>query len=167
MHLVYIVSVFLHILAATIWVGGLVFMSAVLFPLLRHPDWREKALPLIRSGGKRFRSMGWACLLTLVATGTFSLVYRGWLSAGAGFWQGSIGTVLTLKLVLAGLVLTLSAVHDFYIGPAAARIPASERQGPEALRLRRAASWMGRANLLLSVVIVLLATMLMRGVPQF
>ena len=37
---------------------------------------------------------------------------------------------------------------------------------PEALRLRKSASWFGRINVLLGLVAVLMGVMIVRGVPM-
>jgi len=41
----YLLAVSLHILAACVWIGGMVFLAAVLLPVLREPEYRGAALP--------------------------------------------------------------------------------------------------------------------------
>ncbi len=65
----YEVSVSLHILAACVWVGGMIFLAAVVLPILRQPGYRSVAVPLIQAAGIRFRWVGWMALGTLVLTG--------------------------------------------------------------------------------------------------
>ncbi|HEU4618328.1 MAG TPA: DUF4149 domain-containing protein [Gammaproteobacteria bacterium] len=162
------IAISFHILAAVIWIGGAIFLAAVLVPVLRDPALRPHAPELIRRAGVRFRNLGWACLLILVATGAVNLGRWGvdWPRfTSAALWSTAWGRILALKLGLVVVVLALSAMHDFVVGP---RARARMRQAPgsrEAMRLRRCAGWMGRLNVLLGVVIVALAVMLTRGPP--
>jgi hypothetical protein len=57
-------------------------------------------------------------------------------------------------------MIAVSAAHDFVWGPAASRTGAGS---PEALRLRRQAALLGRANVILGLVVVAAAVRLARG----
>ncbi len=167
MQSLYIASVFLHIIAAVVWLGGMFFLVLVVVPWLRAGN-RAQAGAFLRDTGIRFRSVGWACLLTLLGTGSINL----WLRrvrlpdfADPEWLATPFGRAITLKLVLFALVLAISVVHDFRVGPAATRAMRDDPGGPEALRLRRAASWMGRANTVLALLLVFLGVVLVRGWP--
>lgn len=60
MHTIYLLSVWLHIIAAMIWVGGICFLAFALVPVLHKPEHRRQALTLIQETGRRFRNVGWA-----------------------------------------------------------------------------------------------------------
>jgi putative copper export protein len=117
----YFLSVWIHIIAATIWVGGMLFLVLVVVPWLRRGD-PASAGKMLRETGARFRNVGWVCFGLLLLTGTFNLWVRGvrlpdftrteWLSSGFG------GTVVA-KLALFAGVLVVSVVHDFFVGPRA------------------------------------------------
>jgi hypothetical protein len=83
----------------------------------------------------------------------------------AAFWQGSFGRTLTIKLMLVAAILVISAFHDFSLGPRAAWAWEVDAGSAETLRLRRQAARLGRANLLLALIVVLLGIMLVRGAP--
>ena len=162
----YLLSVWLHILAAAVWIGGIVFLSLVLVPVSRNPDYRSVASSIIQGTGIRFRVVGWICLSVLILSGVFNLYYRGF--GFIGFFrgllgQGSFGTVLTIKLLLVSIILLISAIHDFLIGPKAMSLWQADPTSPEALRLRRLASLIGRANLILALLVVALGVVLVRG----
>lgn len=167
MQALYVTSVFAHILAAVVWLGGMFFLMLVVVPWLRAGN-RAQAGAFLRDTGIRFRGVGWACLLTLLATGSLNLWFRRvrlshltdpqWLAT-------PFGRAVALKLLLFGVVLAISVIHDFRVGPAATRAMREEPGGPDALRLRRAASWMGRANTVLAVILVFLGVVLVRGWP--
>ena len=72
----YIVSVWTHIVAATIWIGGMLFLVLVLIPALRGLDNRGLAATLVHHVGVRFRGIGWLSLLLLVLTGAVNLAMR-------------------------------------------------------------------------------------------
>ncbi|MFT5122996.1 MAG: putative copper resistance protein D [Kiritimatiellia bacterium] len=167
MHTVYVISVFLHILAAITWIGGALFIALVLVPLLRRPDMREQAGQILRLSGRRLKIIGWVSLLVLLITGVVNVHCRGWLSAMGTeiFWQRREAQALGLKLGMVGLILVIAFVHDFFIGTRAAKAMSLDRTSPEARRLRFAASWMGRINLLLGIGVVFLGVLLVRGVP--
>ncbi len=160
-------SVWLHILAAAAWLGGMVFLALVLVPVMRRSEYREQASRLVHLTGVRFRTIGWICLGVLVATGFTSLWYRGigWAAlSNAGFWATPFGSLLGWKLLVVAVVLALSAYHDFRIGPRATAAGQAEPGSAEALKLRRQASWMGRLNLLLAMAAVVLGVLLVRGI---
>ena len=54
MRTLYLVSVWLHILAAMAWVGGMLFLVAVLVPLLRTPAMRPQATALFHGWARAF-----------------------------------------------------------------------------------------------------------------
>lgn len=167
MHALYLVSVWLHILAASAWVGGMFFIVLVVVPWLRRGG-RERAGTFLRDTGERFRAVGWTCFAVLLVTGSFNLWVRGvrladflrpeWLSS-------PFGKTLLLKLAAFTLVLGISAAHDFFVGPRATRTLELDGRAPESVRFRRQASLLGRINALLALAIVALAVMLVRGPP--
>jgi uncharacterized membrane protein len=166
MRTVYLVSVWLHIVAATAWIGGMLFLVLVLVPLLRRPSTREHATELFHAIGIQFRRVGWIALGTLVVTGVVNLLGRGYSSADVftgRVFEGPWGARLAEKVGLVVLILVSGVVHDFFVGPKAVRL-ARERdaRGEERERYRRAASWMGRATLLLALAVVALAVTLVR-----
>lgn len=165
MHGLYLFSVWLHILAAMVWVGGMLFLVFVLVPVLRGSATPQEAARFVRATGLRFRSVGWVALCVLVATGFSNIFLRGISPAdlvSGGFWSSGWGHVLGVKLVLVAVVLILSLVHDFRVGPRASTALAANPTSPEALKLRKAASWMGRFNVLLGLAIVALGVVLAR-----
>ena len=115
----YIISVFLHIIAATVWIGGALFLVFVLVPVIRKPDLQQHAPVLLQLSGRRFKHVGWISLVVLLVTGLINLYFKGFLVAmGTGdLWSMPVGHVVATKLVVVAIILVLSLVHDFYIGP--------------------------------------------------
>ena len=161
----YLVSVWLHIVAVTIWVGGMLFLTLVVVPWLRGPG-RATGIAFLRASGRRFRAIAWLCFAILLVTGSFNLHMRGvgLASFADSDWLGSsFGRTVLYKLGLFAVVLILSALHDFVMGPRATAALERDPSSAEALRLRKAASWFGRLNLLLGLLLVLFGVMIVRG----
>jgi putative copper export protein len=163
MSLLYQLSVFVHILSAIIWIGGMLFLALVIVPATRGLPPPERAA-LFSAVGQRFRTVGWVCIGLLLVTGVINSAYRGvtWDNVlTAELWTSPFGRVLSLKLAVVAVMLTLSLYHDFVIGPRSVRV----MTGPEAQQLRRLASYVGRIEAILALVVVALAIMLVRGLP--
>jgi putative copper export protein len=166
MYAFYLLSVWLHIIAAAVWLGGMAFLALVIVPVMRKPEYREQASNLMQQTGLRFRWVGWICLSLLVLSGSFQLVQRGfgWDDVWSGnLFTGASGHTLGLKLLLVTTILGISAGHDFFIGPRATAVGQAAPGSPEALRLRSWASWIGRLNMLLALIVVALGVLLVRG----
>lgn len=167
MHALYVTSVFLHVLAAVVWIGGMFFLVLVVVPWLRSGN-RAVGSKLLRDTGIRFRNVGWACFAVLLGTGILNLGLRGVgfaHFARPGWLTSPFGRAVLLKIGLFAAVLVVSAIHDFAVGPRATRVMEADPGGPEAVRLRRAASWLGRLNVLLALGLLFLGVVLVRGWP--
>jgi copper resistance protein D len=157
---VYQLSVYVHVLSAIVWVGGMLFLALVVAPATRGLAPPDRAR-LFEGVGRRFRAVGWACVALLTATGLVNVAYRGvtFESVTDGrLLDSPFGRVLGLKLLVVAAMLALSVVHDFWLGPAAVR-------SGDGARLRRPAALLARANGLLALVVVFLAVALVRGLP--
>lgn len=165
----YQLSTLLHVLSAIVWVGGMLFLALVMVPVARKLQPAERGM-LVGAIGRRFRVIGWVCIALLIVTGVVNASYRGvtWGSIISGqIAVSDFGWLLAVKVGLVVVMIVLSAVHDFAIGPASTR--ALERKDADAAReaaaLRRKASWLGRLNAVLALVVVALAVALVRGLP--
>ncbi|WP_457554545.1 DUF4149 domain-containing protein [Candidatus Pyrohabitans sp.] len=147
----YIFSVWVHLLAAMLWLGGMLFLIFVLVPALRGESGELRGR-LVDTVGLRFRTVGWICLLLLLLTGSANILLRGY---------SLTGTLLIAKLALFGVILVLSFIHDFVIGPRATRAMASGSEDAE--KLRRLSAIIGIINTLLALAVVALAIKLVRG----
>lgn len=174
----YQVAVFIHLASAIIWVGGSLFLALVLIPALRRfmpaagqppPD---IALPpdLLGTIARRFRLISWICIVFLVATGLYILPTRYGIGFADFFSLGGhfVGT-LQVKVGLVAIVIWLSVIHDFIIGPLTSRLLDEMRSGatpPGYLPfLRKCVIWIARINVLLMILIVIVAVTMTRGTP--
>jgi copper resistance protein D len=159
----YLLNVTVHVLAALLWLGGMFFLAVVGAPILREVEPPDLRARLFQRLGVRFRSVGWACIAVLLLTGVGNLYFRGVLrpaKAMLSIWATPFGHTLAWKLVAVAAMIVVSVLHDFVLGPAAARAPA---RTDRARRYRVGATWLARVNAVLGVMVVILAVRLARG----
>ena len=159
---VYLLNVTIHVLAALLWLGGMFFLAAVGAPVLRKVEPPSLRADLFRQLGEQFRLVGWIAIGVLLVTGVLNLHFSGalWRIDDPVLWDSRYGNALAWKLGAVLVMVVISGLHDFVFGPRAARLQAGSH---DALRLRRQASWMARANALVGIVLVIAAVRLARG----
>jgi putative copper export protein len=93
------VRLFLHVLAATVWVGGQLTLAA-LVPVLRR-----LGAELPAAAARRFNQVAWPAFAVLVATGIWNMY------AVRGQIHGSYQTTLVVKLVVVLISGLTAALH--------------------------------------------------------
>ncbi len=94
------IRLFLHVLAAAIWVGGQLTLAG-LVPVLR-PFGPEAT----RAAARRFNIVAWSAFLVLVITGVWNLT-----AIHVGDASSDYLTTLFVKLVVVGLSAAGAALH--------------------------------------------------------
>jgi copper resistance protein D len=153
--------IWLHLVAAVSWIGGMVFLSVVLVPILkREPFASQKTLPFLAMT-RRFRVVVWGVIAVLLFTGPLLMHQRGIPIADPSRWP----TTLAVKLGLVTILLLLTLAHDLIIGPRVGRIvqlPTESRTSfDHALVLW--SRWVARFSLLLALAVLFAAVMLARS----
>lgn len=162
----YHLSVFIHIISAICWMGGMLFTVLVLVPVSRDSLLRERRGAFFALVGYRFSRISWFLFVILTLTGITNLLLRGYALPdlfSAAFWRSGFGETLSYKLGTFGLALAVSGVHDFHAGPRAAVLMDEQPDSSAARRMRALSAWLGRINLLLGLAIIYFAMRLMRG----
>ena len=157
----YSTLVVLHILAAVTWIGGMIFLSLVLAPLVRGRKAAPEFMALFRSAALRFRPIVWVAIAVLLATSPMLLSLRGVQVSSPTSWTG----IVTVKLMLVALLLLLTLLHDLVFGPQVSRvsaIPNSQRTAGERV-VFKTARWLPRLSLLIGLAVMIAATMLARS----
>ena len=96
----------LHLSAAALWVGGLVQLAFVIWPL--EPGLRRRAF-------LRFSRLATVLIVVLLGAGTYLSILR--LPHLADLWNERYGQVLLVKLGLVSLALAWGAAHHFLVRP--------------------------------------------------
>ena len=140
-----------HLLAATVWVGGTIALVFVAVPPVQRLEGEERGR-LLRELGRRWRPIGWSSLGVAIVTGAI-------LAARASAFDTTstrFDWVLAVKGALVGLLVAGAYLHDYVLGPGLAR---EIREGrPQSLR--PLLTGIGRANLLVTVAIPVLGVLL-------
>ncbi|GAB6065028.1 DUF4149 domain-containing protein [Aquifex pyrophilus] len=133
---------FLHVVLATFWVGGMLFLSLVVAPYLKDkPQIRNEAFQEV---GKRFSLYGtFLSLLLLLITGLVN----------AYLLHGGFRRSIYEKLFLFFIVVIVSLFHDLWAGKKALY---SEKH-------RKIAKWLGIINLILSLLLVYMGVRIRLG----
>lgn len=158
-------SLFFHVLFAIFWIGGMLFTAAVLVPASRHKMFENRRGEFFALVGTKFSRLSWIIFILMIVTGTLTLLGKGFTAESlltAGFWQSGYGKTLMGKLHIFGLVLIISGIHDFWLGPKAALLMDINPEHPKTERYRKLSSWVGRINLLLGLAILWYALQLVR-----
>jgi len=95
-----------HLVAATLWVGGLVALAFCVWPA---------APQLRRAAFLGFSRIAVVLVGVLVLAGTYLSIAR--LPAVADLWETAYGRTLLVKLAIVGLALSWGAVHHFFVRP--------------------------------------------------
>jgi len=140
-----------HLLAATVWVGGTIALVFVAVPPVQRLAGETRA-QVLREFGRRWRPIGWSALGIAIVTGAI-------LASRAGAFDTTstrFDWVLAVKGALVGLLVAGAYLHDYVLGPGLARQIRDGR--PQSLR--GVLTTIGRANLVLTVAIPILGVLL-------
>ncbi len=110
--------VWIHLLAAVVWVGGMVFLSVVLVPVLKEDGGFARHGALFRKAAYRFRALVWGAMGILVVTGSVLAIGRAIPLTDPSQWPSMFMTKIGLVTVL----FTLTLLHDLVVGPQVRRI---------------------------------------------
>jgi putative copper resistance protein D len=123
----------LHLLAAAIWLGGLV--SLVLLLSATRRDRTYAGVSFARDATKSFSTMGIAIVVVVLATG----IVNAWILVGSlhALIATGYGRLLMLKLALFAVMLLFAAANRFWLTPRLAPPSGSELQREALGRLAR------------------------------
>jgi putative copper export protein len=93
------IRLFLHVLGATVWVGGQLTLAGLV------PGLRRVSPDAPRAVARRFNLIAWAAFAVLIATGIWNIL------AIRPDWSSSYGTTLIVKLVVVAASGLTAALH--------------------------------------------------------
>lgn len=156
----YILVAWGHVVAATLWIGGMLFLSLVFVPVLKAESHQVVVQSFFRSVAQRFRIFARWAMVLLILTGLVLLDQRMILSLPLNTWSAA----LFAKLGLVFLLIGVSPIHEMLLGPRVGSI----KEIPEHVRttnqqrLLRISPWISRLTALLGLSVLYVATILAR-----
>lgn len=150
----------LHLMGAILWVGGQIFLVAVVLPVARLALDDGQRARLAGQLGRRFARLSSGALALLIVTGALLALLHG-VSASM-LVVTTWGLVLLAKAALVGLVLALTVVHGAYYGRRLERLAEAGSGADPACRraLQRQSARLSATNLLLNLIVVALGVWL-------
>ncbi|MGH7230392.1 MAG: DUF4149 domain-containing protein [Nitrospiraceae bacterium] len=149
-----------HLLAAVVWIGGMVFLSFILVPVFKRGTFGADRRMLFQTLARRFRVAVWVSIIVLIATGPLLVSSKTGTMAEPEGWR----SVLTTKLWMVSLLIGLTAVHDFWLGPLIGRLRRESSDTPSSADqlLINLSTWIARLSLILAFAVLFVAVALAR-----
>jgi len=151
----------IHLLAAVIWIGGMAIISLVIVPVLAYREASSTPTSghaeLLRTMGERFSQVGWVCIVVLLMTGMLNLMHLA-IPLDVLFTT-RLGKLLIVKWCFVAGMIGLSIYHDFIAGP---RLRSLSPQDPVYACLTARMRWSGRLSLVLGLAVLFFALGLRR-----
>ena len=160
----YQVVVLIHVIGAITWLGGMLFLLMVMVPLARRDA--GVGFGSLRAAAEKFVPIAWASKVVLAGSGAY-LAWTYWNVRPETFFTGDTHflSYLQMKTGVFVIVIILSLLHDFWLGPRMMdRLNAARSSGsplPTGLG-RLFVQWAARINLLLVIWIVAYAVWMTR-----
>jgi len=153
-----------HLVSASIWVGGSIFIGIVLAPLLKtiSESVEERVTIMIRVG-RKFNKIAIPSLAILIATGLYSS--SNILSRPQLLFSTNYGIILVIKITLVISLLVMFAIHVRMIRSEIEQKIGSKEMLPEIVqKIRSKIISLGRIMVFVSVAILLMAALLHSGI---
>ncbi len=141
-----------HLVGAIVWIGGLVYQTHVLLPAARRGDPGPFA-----DAARRARPVTWTAVALVVLSGFYNVTQLGSLERAM---QTGAGLLLAAKLGLVIVAVALAAQRDFAQVPI---LDAVVRAGGDTAAPLRAVGRLDRVVLLLALAIIYLGLAVSRA----
>ena len=154
----------IHLISASIWVGGSLFIGIVFSPLLKTMTSSiEERMQIMIRVGKRFNKVAVPSLIILMATGLYTS--HALIGKPDLLISTSYGTYLIIKIILVIALIITYAVHVRVIRKdVEEQIMSNKMSEPEIQKLRKKIIILGEITVVLSIAILFFASLLDAGV---
>ena len=155
------ITPWIHIVAVAVWLGPQFFMFLVTVPAVRVIEDPEVRLRVMKVIVTRFGWLAWAAMAVIVLSGVSNLFQEA--DEFGHIWDSEYRyfQIFSTKMVLVGLMVILTALHTFVIGPKQLRLLEEMRSdSTEAAGLRRVSIIVSSLTLLISIATVYTAALL-------
>ncbi len=152
-----------HLICASIWVGGSLFIGIVLVPVLKtHTKTLEELVTLMIKIGRRFNKITIPAFAILIASGLYNS--RGFLGDTSSLLESTYGILLLAKILLVTATIVTYLVHVRILNAEMEKRIVSGYGGSVYVQsIRSKIIHLGRITVVLSIVILLLASLLDSG----
>jgi uncharacterized membrane protein len=152
------INPWLHIVAAAIWVGPQFFLFIAAVPAVRTIEDTKERARVMRIITTRFGYLAWGALAVLVITGIANLYER---DEDVDFlFEQNFGWIFQVKMTLLIVVVALTALHSFVIGPRLARLQESVTDEAQIASMRRWSMVISGLGLLIALAIMFCGALL-------
>ena len=154
----------IHLIAASIWVGGSLFIGIVFSPLLKTMTSSiEERMQIMIRVGKRFNKVAVPSLIILMVTGLYTS--HALIGKPNLLISTSYGTYLIIKIILVIALIITYAVHVRVIRKdIEEKIMSNQMSESEIQKLRKKIIILGEITVVLSIAILFFAALLDAGV---
>ena len=152
------VNPWIHIIAATIWVGPQVFLFVAAVPAVRTVEDAQVRARIMRVLTTRFVYLSWGAMFVLVITGIGNLFEHN-LEVDV-LLDLNYGRILEVKIALVVATVALTALHSFVVGPRLLRLQESVADEAQIASTRRSSIIISASNLVLALGILFAAALL-------
>jgi len=154
----------IHLISASIWVGGSLFIGIVFSPLLKSMfDSVEERLQIMIKVGKRFNKIAVPSLIILIGTGLYNSYQL--LSKPDLLTATSYGNFLIIKIILVFALIVTYVIHVRIIRKEVEdKIMSKQLSSNQIQKLRKKIIILGEVSVVLSVAILFFAALLDAGV---
>ncbi|HKU48514.1 MAG TPA: CopD family protein [Nitrososphaera sp.] len=152
-----------HLICASIWVGGSIFIGIVLVPVLKtYTKSVEELVGLMIKVGRRFNKITVPAFAILIASGIYTS--RAYVANTGALFESTYGLLLLTKIILVIATIVAYAVHVRLLSSDMEKKISSGFGGAVYVQsVRSKIIHLGRITVILSVIILLLAGLLDSG----
>jgi copper transport protein len=140
-----------HLLSASVWVGGTAALVFVGVPAIRRLEGEARSTAM-RALGRRWRPLGWGAMGVAVLSGLWLTHLHGGLNAQAV--DTDFDRALIIKSALVVVLVAAAVTHDFLLGPRLQR--ELRAQSPAAPTTRRRLVFVGWVSFAATVAVPIL-----------
>lgn len=150
----------IHLVSAAVWVGGSLFIGAVLAPLLKKMSMPlEERIQIMVQAGKEFNKIAVPSLIILIVTGLYNSQHV--ITNPGSLLSTSYGSFLLVKIILVIALIVAFIVHVRVIRKdVEQKIISKEMSEKQIHKLRKKIIILGEIIVIISVVVLLFAALL-------
>ncbi len=158
------VMTWIHLVSAAVWVGGSLFIGAVLTPILKKmPISLEERIQIMIKVGRQFNKIAVPSLIILIVTGLYNSSFV--LSNPDLLFSTSYGSFLFIKIILVIVLIIAFVAHIRIIRKEIEdKIMSKEMTEIQIQKLRKKMIILGEIIVIISVAILFFAALLDAGV---